>query len=844
MHDAAEASVHLRRAIGTADRHGLAVAGAEARMSYALILDDLGRPRLALREIDRACTALSGLRRARAMMQRALILRRLGRDAEALSGYRAAVSAFRRRDDPLWLGRALVNRAVLYGYRGELRLAGTDLREALALFTRLRMPAAVAQVQHNLGFLAAQAGDVPAALQWYDRAHGYLRRTGTSAIGLIDRAELLLSARLLPEARATVAEAVEAAGHGAMRSLLGQARLLSARVELVSAELTGAANGGTENGSGADGSGAADEAALRALSAATLAARTLRRQGRTALAALARRTAAAARIAGGHTDLRTLRALESSAGELAAAGRLPQAWDAWIDAARLALALGDRDRARRSLAAADGAPRSGPAALRARAWHARALLELAGGRTGAAKRCAAAGYREVEAHRASLGATELGLRSTADGVELAALRLRLALEEGDAPEALRWLQRSRAAALRLPPARPSGDPAITRHLAELRHIGSELQGAADPQRVRRLLRRQRAVEEEVRRRAWQVPARDPGAVPRQPSLGQLRATLDGAALVELFALDRTLHALVVTDRAIRHRPLCTVGEAAGELDALRFAVRRTVLRQGPARSRAAAADSVGYGRDRLERLLLAPVADLVGDRPLVLAPTGALHGLPWPMLPSCRGRPVSVTPSSWLWWRAAQHAAGHPAPAGGTVLVAGQAPPEAAAEVAAIAGQLPEATVLTGTRASVAAVLPAIDGAARAHLATHGAFRSDNPLFSHLRLADGPLTVYDLSGLRRAPALVILSACDSGLSAVHPGDELQGLSAAMLGLGTRAVVASLGPVRDEATRALMVDLHRHLSHGSAPARALAAAQAALDPELDTTGGSFVCLGAG
>jgi CHAT domain-containing protein len=195
-------------------------------------------------------------------------------------------------------------------------------------------------------------------------------------------------------------------------------------------------------------------------------------------------------------------------------------------------------------------------------------------------------------------------------------------------------------------------------------------------------------------------------------------------------------------------------------------------------------------------------------------------------------------------------------PGAATVLVGGQAPAEAVAEVRAIAEVLAagkvlaagephrDATVLTGSRAGVAAVLAAVDGTGCAHLATHGSFRADNPLFSHLRLADGPLTVYDLSGLGRPPALLILSACDSGLSAVHPGDELQGLSAAMLGLGTRAVVASLGPVRDEATRALMVDLHRHLSRGAAPAAALAAAQAALDPSDASTAGSFVCLGAG
>jgi CHAT domain-containing protein len=111
-------------------------------------------------------------------------------------------------------------------------------------------------------------------------------------------------------------------------------------------------------------------------------------------------------------------------------------------------------------------------------------------------------------------------------------------------------------------------------------------------------------------------------------------------------------------------------------------------------------------------------------------------------------------------------------------------------------------------------------------------------------MVDGPMTVYDLSALSRPPGLLVLSACDSGLSAVHPGDELQGLCAALLGLGSSAVVASLGPVDDLATRDLMVDFHDRLRAGHSPSEALAAAQARLAPEYATTGGSFVCLGAG
>lgn len=87
-HDAADAARHLRASIAVARRHRLTQYEAEARMSHALILDDLGRPTAALREIDRAMADLRGQRRTRATMQRALILRRLGFDQEAMELYR------------------------------------------------------------------------------------------------------------------------------------------------------------------------------------------------------------------------------------------------------------------------------------------------------------------------------------------------------------------------------------------------------------------------------------------------------------------------------------------------------------------------------------------------------------------------------------------------------------------------------------------------------------------------------------------------------------------------------------------------------------------------------------
>jgi len=130
-----------------------------------------------------------------------------------------------------------------------------------------------------------------------------------------------------------------------------------------------------------------------------------------------------------------------------------------------------------------------------------------------------------------------------------------------------------------------------------------------------------------------------------------------------------------------------------------------------------------------------------------------------------------------------------------------------------------------------------MDAAELVHIAAHGRFRADNPQFSAIELADGPLTVYDLERVRRGPRRLVLSACDSGLSAVHAGDELMGLAGAIFSLGTSTLIASVVPVADDATKALMVELHRELCAGHSASHALATAQQRVRAD------GFVCFGA-
>jgi CHAT domain-containing protein len=186
-----------------------------------------------------------------------------------------------------------------------------------------------------------------------------------------------------------------------------------------------------------------------------------------------------------------------------------------------------------------------------------------------------------------------------------------------------------------------------------------------------------------------------------------------------------------------------------------------------------------------------------------------------------------------------------------TLVVAGAVAPvvdveAAAAEVAALARCYPDAVCLRGDAATAGAVSAALDGADLAHVAAHGRFRVDNPLLSCLELADGPLTVYDLEALARAPRCLVLSACDSGLSGVRPGDELMGLAGALFALGTRTLIASVIPVPDATTAELMLALHRHLQAGLPPAASLALAQQELAGRhgAAAAAAAFVCFGAG
>jgi CHAT domain-containing protein len=806
------AEQHLRTAVRVGRRAGKRYV-AEARMSLALVLLGRGELLSARRLARLAVAALSGGEQARARVQLALIEQRSGALREAFDTYASALVQLRRANDLLWEARLRNNRGILQAYQGKAAAADRDLEKSEQLYLHLGQPVLAADVLWNRGFAAGLRGDAVSALRMFGDAGDRWDAAGVSrGVRFLDQCQLLLSVGLVEEAQEAVESGITDLVAHDVGSDVAEASLLLAETLMAS--------------------GKADQAHK----AATEALASFERQGRTSLALLARYAILRATVADPGA------AVWSEAAEIAtalgAAGWPIVATDVTLLMTQRDVAAG-RPIAPELLRMAARATKAGPAGQRMRAWYALALGRLSQGDDAGASRALLAGLRVHEKHLATMAATELQVRTAARAHDLAKAGFDLALKSGSPSRILAWAERWRAGSLLVRPVQPPRDPVLAAQMSELRAVTAELEQARlDDVDHRALDRRQRALERRIVERARTSQVETRRSAVSTPA--ELATALGETALIELVQRGEDLAAVVIAGGRSSLHGLGSVRGVQVELEALRFGLGRLARGVSP-RMAEAVQVSIAAAALRLDQLLLAPLASRLGLRPLVIVPTAEMHVLPWALLASARDRPVTVAPSASVWLHSRDRRVDR---RGHVALVTGPNLPAAVQEIAAVAKVYPHARVLTGAAASVGAVMEALEGAALAHVAAHGRFRSDNPLFSSLQLADGPLTVYDLENLRSAPSVVVLSACESALSSVHPGDEVMGLTGALLRMGTRALVASTAPVPDDVARDTMVNFHASLVRGAAPAVALVEARAALDPAARLRAGAFVCFGAG
>ncbi|HEY1818595.1 MAG TPA: CHAT domain-containing protein [Trebonia sp.] len=851
--DIEDAVAELRAARRLASRGGSPGREADVLGTLGLALVFSGHTRAGRNALNNAVLRSAGQLRGRSLLRRATCLRLLGDHGAALDDLNSAIPLLRAAGDRLWEARALNHRALCLLALGSVKRAGADLRRAGELFARCDQQLEYADVIENQGIAAFRAGHLPDALACFDAAEERFTALGVQEPDLsAQRCAALTAAGLTADA---VREADAAIGR--LARTRGQPTM-RAELLLVAANCALAAG---------------DPGA--ALARAAEAARLFGRQGRRwwrAHAQLARVRAAAETGPAGAALLRDARRCVR---ELADVGSLDLPF-ARLTAGRTALALALAEGARPAGQAAAAGPgrraarlraeadehlaavaagrRHGPALSRAAGWLAQALRAEAAGDARALMPACRHGLAVIDDFRSVFGSSELRAQSTAHGAELAALGLRHAAQLGRPRLMLDWSERWRAVALAVPAVRPPADEALQADLAALREVSDRLARAAASGRPAGSLDQDRQrLERAVRARS--LHAGPPAAGPRRfPfSAGALLDELGDGRLIELIDVDGELHALVCGGGRVQRFPVGPAAEAAHGVRFARQALRRVA--HGPAVAPGSAATRawlVALG-ERLDRVLLGEAGQHLGTGKVVIVPPGRLQAVPWRLLPRLRSRVVSVAPSATSWLRArrtdSQAGTGER-----VVLVRGPGLTSGGAEVPLLAadygadaghGRCPAPDVLGDGTATAARVLDAIDGAGLAHIAAHGTFRADSPLFSALRLDDGPLTVYDLEGLRRGPRRLVLSSCDSGIAAPAGADEVLGLASSLLPLGTTGIVASVVQVNDAAVVPLMTALHRELRGGATLPEALGNARPDLDadPVAAAAGWSFICLGA-
>ena len=754
----------------------------------------LGKAQLAVEAID------APAQRIDVANQRAVLLLRTGRDALALAELDAAESWLESAPAVVHC-RVLVNRSLIHIGRGELETARRDLRECIAIAAAAGETDHHAKAVHNLGYLEFLAGDLPLALQTMDRADA-LGAPVIAGVVLLDRARVLVEAGLRREADDALVQAAALLKRDRYAQDLAEVDVSRAECALL----------------------AGDPAAARRFAAR--ARDRFRRRGNDRWRRTAELVLLQGDLAVGRPGARLAPVALRLEAELRADGLPVRARTAALVAAEALLEAGKPAEAREIAGVRGRGKASDPITVRLHSRYVAARLDLAAGDQVAARRHVRAGLRELAGYQSGFGGIDLRTASAIHGRPLAELDLSLAVEGGRPAAVLAAVERGRAVSSRLPTVHPPADEQAAELLAELRQVVESIRAAQSD--ATQLQRRRHELERKIAVQSWTLAGG--GEVRRAADLAEVReaVTAAGATLVAYVHTGRRLSALTVNARRSRLVHLGDFAAMEGLVRKARADFDVLAYERLPGGLRAAAAGSLHRSLEALDGVLLAPLE--VTDQRLVVVPTGILGALAWSSLPSRQDTPVVVAPSATAWLAARS------SPSKGATHVVALAGPDlarAAHEVTSIAKAWPSTAVETISGRE--ALRAALASATVVHVAAHGQHQTENPLFSSIRLEDGPLFAHELD--HTAPH-VVLSACELGVATIRPGDEALGLTSVLLHLGTRSVVSGVARVGDEAAAEAMIVYHQLLAAGRSSDESLATALARSRAPLP-----FVCFGA-
>ncbi|MGA2101688.1 MAG: CHAT domain-containing tetratricopeptide repeat protein, partial [Candidatus Sulfotelmatobacter sp.] len=298
-----------------------------------------------------------------------------------------------------------------------------------------------------------------------------------------------------------------------------------------------------------------------------------------------------------------------------------------------------------------------------------------------------------------------------------------------------------------------------------------------------------------------------------------------ATILEYFQVRDQLIVALLTRDQLEVFPVGMMADAEALLNRLRFQMAKPRLGADYAQAfESALLQTINHCLQEFYEQLIAPIRPFLRTSHLIVVPHGALHHLPFHALYD-GGKyliddfTISYAPSASIYTLCHARTANTRGPA----LILGvpdPAIPAVEAEASAVAQILPDADLVVGEAATTALLAQKGPQSRFLHIATHGYFRQDQPMFSGIRLSDSCLSLYDLYQMKLPVELVTLSGCSTGLNVVSAGDEILGLARGLICAGAQSALLSLWDVQDQSTADFMSTFYERLDNSQSKAQAV------------------------